>query len=99
MELVLYHDPENCVFCDIETQSLAKLKAVGGRKYAAHDSTRILTVAFWADGTYHAWVPDHLWTGPIPTFDPATVTPEYIDLPVVTHQGSTLPAPVLEAIE
>ena len=98
MELALDHDADECVFFDLETQSLADVKAVGGRKYAADPSTRVLTADFLIDGVHHAWVPDHLWDGPAPRIDAAAVTPAGCRFPVVVHQGSDLPGPVLEAV-
>jgi DNA polymerase len=98
MELALDHDPEECVFFDLETQSLADVKAVGGRKYAADPSTRVLTADFLIDGVHHAWVPDHLWDGAVPRLDVATLTPVGCRSPVVLHHGPGLPGPVREAI-
>src|SRR5262249_20375996 len=71
VQLALDHDAAECVYFDLETQSLADVKAVGGRKYAADPSTRVLTADFLIDGVHHAWVPDHLWDGPAPRFDVA----------------------------
>jgi DNA polymerase bacteriophage-type len=98
MRLALDHDVEECVFFDLETQSLADVKAVGGRKYASDPSTRVLTADFLIDGVHHAWVPDHLWDGAIPRFDVAAATPAGCGFPVVVHQGLGLPGPVLEAV-
>src|SRR3954465_8590573 len=98
MELALDHEPDECVFFDLETQSLADIKAVGGRKYAADPSTRVLTADFLIDGVHHAWVPDHLWDGAVPPFDAAAVTPIGGRFPVVVHGGRELPAPVREAV-
>src|SRR3954447_12168004 len=86
MDLALDHDADECVFFDLETQSLADVKAVGGRKYAADPSTRVLTADFLIDGVHHAWVPDHLWDGAIPRFDVAAATPAECRSPVVVHQ-------------
>ena len=99
MQLDLDHTPGECVFFDLETQSLADIRATGGRRYAADPSTRILTADFLIDGVHHAWIPDHLWAGsPPPGFDLASVTPAACQFPVVIHQGPDLPGPVLEAI-
>src|SRR5258705_225176 len=83
MRLALDHDADECVFFDLETQSLADVKAVGGRKYASDSSTRVLTADFLIDGVHHAWVPDHLWDGAIPCFDVAAATPAGCRYPVV----------------
>ena len=57
MELVLDHDEREAVFFDLETQSFADLKKVGGRRYAADPSTRVLTAVFLIDGVHHVWIP------------------------------------------
>ena len=98
MDLALDHDADDCVFFDLETQSFADIKAVGGRQYAAHPSTRVLTADFLIDGVHHAWVPDHLWDGPPPCFDAATVTSAGAGFPVIVHGGRELPGPVVEAV-
>src|SRR5262245_32886207 len=98
MKLALDHDADDCVFFDLETQSLADVKAVGGRKYAAHPSTRVLTADFLIDGVHHAWVPDHLWDGPPPRLEAEVVTPAGCRSPVVVHPGPDLPGPVREAV-
>jgi DNA polymerase len=98
MHLELIHDPQECVFFDLETQSLANLKKVGGRKYAADLSTRVLTADFLIDGIHHAWVPNHLWTASPPPINSEMVTPPDVTLPVVVHQTPGLPEPVVEAV-
>src|SRR5438309_1311024 len=98
MELTLDHKPDECVFFDLETQSLADIKAVGGRKYAAHPSTRVLTADFLIDGGHHAWVPDQVWGGPPPRLDVTAATPIGGRFPVVLHRGEALPGPVIEAV-
>jgi hypothetical protein len=45
------------VLFDFETCSAADLRAVGGRNYAAHESTRILIGVFFVDETLHVWLP------------------------------------------
>jgi DNA polymerase len=98
MQLALTHDAQECVFFDLETQSLADLKQVGGRKYAADPSTRVLTADFLIDGVHHAWVPATLWPDGPPPLDVTTVTPPDLAAPVVVHQTPGLPEPVVEAV-
>lgn len=47
--------PEDCVYMDIETQSLCNLKQEGGRKYAVHPSTRLSMAAFIKDDRRTLW--------------------------------------------
>lgn len=45
------------IFIDLETRSACDLKTEGGRRYAVHPSTQLLTVA-WIDGKdEHVWFP------------------------------------------
>lgn len=48
------------VFVDTETQSLADLKQVGGRRYAEHSSTRLICAVFAWDDNVVSWVPDEI---------------------------------------
>lgn len=43
------------IFLDLETQSTAELRRVGGHAYAAHPSSRILTACIFDGATLHAW--------------------------------------------
>lgn len=45
------------VFIDLETRSACDLRARGATAYAKDDSTRLLTVAWQADGVDHVWLP------------------------------------------
>ncbi len=45
------------VLYDFETQSAADLPRVGGRNYAAHESTRVYCACFSIDGELHLWLP------------------------------------------
>lgn len=47
----------NPVLFDLETRSLADLRAVGGRVYADDPSTSILCACWLVEGVYHLWVP------------------------------------------
>lgn len=49
------------LLCDFETRSLAKLKAVGGRVYAAHATTEVLCVAFGAANADGGWDTASVW--------------------------------------
>lgn len=57
----------NPVFFDFETQSGVELKDVGGRRYAADATTRILTLTALIDGVFHVWIPDYI-PAPSPMF-------------------------------
>jgi DNA polymerase len=57
---VIRWDDPNPVFFDLETQSAADLKEVGGRLYASDPSTRVLTAVFLVDGVFHVWIPSHV---------------------------------------
>lgn len=59
-----WNDPDP-VFFDLETQSAADLREVGGRLYAEDPTTRVMSGVFWVNGVYHVWVPPHM-------VDPAT---------------------------
>ena len=57
-----YHDfsTENPVFIDLETFSGCDLRAEGGWNYAAHHTTKLLTVAWSSEpGEFHLWLPHH----------------------------------------
>lgn len=92
MRLDFDHDDTECVYFDLETQSRADLKAVGGRKYTSDPSTRVLTADFLIDGVHRAWVPSTLWWGPVPEMPLSLVQPADCSRPVVVHQCPGLPA-------
>jgi DNA polymerase bacteriophage-type len=83
------------VFLAIETRSACNPIREGGRRFAAHRTTEILTITALIDDRVIAWIPvldrpppaGHLWPD---GFDPA--------LPVDTFTGSALPAPLGAAI-
>jgi DNA polymerase bacteriophage-type len=52
-------DDPNPVFFDFETQSAADLKEIGGRLYAEHPSTRILSLVCLIDGRLICWIPSY----------------------------------------
>lgn len=83
-------DHPNPVLLDFETQSAADITQVGGRVYAYHPSTRILILSVYADGEYHAWIPDHIRVDSInkPDLWPHELKPRH---PVTLHRGKVLP--------
>lgn len=95
------HSPGDLVFFDIETQSDADLKSVGGRAYASHPSTRLLSLVALIDGVYHCWCPTHLWPGEPPKLSPCDVWPdtrgEWRDGLVVLHFTAEMPQVIAEA--
>lgn len=48
------------LFIDLETRSSVNLREEGGRRYAAHPSTEILTVAWSHEGRESVWIPSAL---------------------------------------
>jgi DNA polymerase len=95
-----FHDDEAVLF-DLETRSAADLKAIGGRAYARHPSTRILTLVARIDGVNHCWVPSTLWPGAMPPrIDTVTVPKAYGDPgPVQVYVQPELPQPIVDAVE
>lgn len=80
------------IFIDFETQSASDLPAVGGRNYAAHESTRILVLVASIDGVYHAWSP---WV----ELRPEQVVPaKFPDLTIRLHHGTSVPVPIGDAV-
>src|SRR5262245_43377316 len=94
-----FRDDEAVLF-DLETRSAADLKGVGGRAYARHPSTRILTLVARIDGVNHCWVPSTLWPNAVPPrIGTVTVPKAYGDPgPVRVYVQPDLPAPVAEAV-
>jgi len=83
------------VFIDLETRSASDLEEDGGRRYADHPTTQILTVAALLDGRMLVWTPT--LEEPLPTEDlwPKNMgTP----LPIDTFAGQALPTPLEAAI-
>lgn len=79
--------PENCIFYDCETQSLADLKKVSLRKYVDHASTRISLAAFIYGDQKILWV--------LPGRTPTGIrAPEGWDL----HIGDQPPADIVARI-
>jgi DNA polymerase len=95
------HTPEDVVFFDVETQSAADLREVGGRIYAADPTTRPLVTVFLAGGRLTVWVPRYLWPdGNVPPLSaPAMAPVGYGPVPPIElHLGDELPPGVVEAI-
>lgn len=94
-------DAPDPVFFDLETQSAADLRAVGGRLYAAHATTRLLSAVFLIDGVYHVWMP-------APAVEPVTAGKVRISEiwpdshgprpPIELHHGADPPAAVAAAV-
>lgn len=95
-----FHDQEAVLF-DLETRSACNLKTAGGRAYARHPSTRVLTLVVRIDGVNHCWVPSTLWPGGMPpVISSLSVPKEYGDPgPVQIYVQPELPQPVVDAIE
>ncbi len=78
------------VFIDIETRSACDLKEEGGYKYAAHPTTRLLTVAFRIGAEDHVWLPGLCSDPPGGLRD--------LHLPDVrVHVGEQVPVPLCRA--
>lgn len=84
------------VLFDFETCSAADLPTVGGRNYAAHESTRVLIGVFLIDGVFHVWLPDQ--DVDLPCFN--TLWPKQfgVERPL-SITGFTLPEAVCKAID
>ena len=82
------------VFIDVETQSACDIK-LGGRRYAADPTTRILSVVALIDGVHVVWTPST-----IISLDPALVRPAGApkDLTITACSGRELPPPLLDAL-
>ncbi|MHB1424872.1 MAG: DNA polymerase [Gemmataceae bacterium] len=94
--------PDEVVFFDVETQSAANLREVGGRVYAADPTTRPLVTAFMIDARLLVWVPRYLWLeGPVPplAIPPMTPTGYGVVPPITLHVSDETPATVSKAIK
>src|SRR6478735_8345259 len=94
-----FKDDEAVLF-DLETRSAVDLKAVGGRAYARHASTKVLTLVALIDGVYYCWVPSGLWHGGLaPKIEAVTVPPVYGDpVTVRVYVQPDLPDPMADAV-
>jgi hypothetical protein len=84
------------VFLDLETRSDCDLGREGGRRYARHPSTEVLTVVALIDRRLIAWTP--------PLDEPLPVDEMWLEgygfarLPIESFAGPALPGPLAEAI-
>ena len=88
------HAPEEVILFDVETQSAADLREVGGRMYAADPTTRPLVTVFLADGRLVVWLPRYLWAnGCVPPLSTHAMAPAgYGPVPPIQlHVGDDLP--------
>jgi hypothetical protein len=84
------------VFMDTETRSACDLTKVGGRIYARHSSTEIMTVVALIDRQIIAWAP--LLTEPLPVGELWPDGFGHDRLPIASFAGPNLPPPLAEAI-
>lgn len=91
-------DCPNPIFLDFETQSAYDISEGGGRKYAAHESTRVFILSLCADDEFHVWIPDYIRCQ-IPAH--ARLWPNELKpaKPVTLHRGSTLPIEIQALIK
>ena len=82
------------VIIDLETRSLCDLKKHGGRIYAAHHSTEVLSVAAVIDRAGVVWFPN-LQTAP--PSNKISISSPGIEV-IHTFAGHELPKPLLDAI-
>ncbi len=80
---------------DLETCSASNLREEGGRRYAAHPSTQILTGVALIDGRVIAWAPT---LAAPPTGDLWPDGYGFPRQPVEVHVGPALPPPLAEAL-
>jgi DNA polymerase len=94
-----FRDDEAVLF-DLETRSAVDVKAVGGRAYARHPSTRVLTLVTRIDGVNHCWLPSTLWPGAVPPrISTVTVPRAYGEPgPVHVYVQPQLPDAVVQAV-
>jgi site-specific DNA-adenine methylase len=83
------------VFIDLETCSLCDLSKEGGRRYACHPSTRILTAAALFDGKALIWLP---FLDAPPSFEVGWPEGFGPALPIEVYVGQALPSPLADAI-
>jgi DNA polymerase len=88
--------PRGPVFIDIKTRSALHLRKEGGRRYAEHPTTQILTVAALVDDRLIAWAPP--LDAPLPTQEMWPQGCGHDRLPIESFAGAGLPPPLAEAI-
>lgn len=84
------------LFLDFETQSACDIKTVGGRLYALHPSTRLLSLVVDIDGVYVCWFP-YATSGPEPTM--LRLSLERYGVPVEVWRGEGMPGVMAKAFE
>jgi DNA modification methylase len=89
------HGGTRPVFIDLETRSASDLKREGGRRYARHETTEILTAVALIDGRVIAWAPTLDAPPPAGQLWPESFGPA---LPVEAFAGPGLPPPLADAI-
>ena len=88
------HAFDDVIFFDVETQSAADLRQVGGRIYAANPKTRPLVTVFLVGGQLLVWVPRYLWPNSrVPPLPIRAMTPQgYGPVPPIElHIGDDMP--------
>ncbi len=87
-------DP-NPIFFDIETQSAVELSETGGRAYALHPTTRVLSLVARVDSVYHVWIPSYI-KRPREFNAEANLWPAQLGdaQPIQLHHTPTLPDPI-----
>lgn len=84
-------EPQATAFVDLETQSPVDLKSEGGRRYAAHEDTRIAVCTMLVDNWLCVWVPRSV----LPTnarLNVDTLRPEGFEGEVFASDSEMLPA-------
>lgn len=84
------------IYFDLETRSACNLQKEGGRRYAQHPTTEILTVAAQIDNRMIAWTP--LLDMPLPAGELWPDGINFPSMPVESFAGPDVPAPLAEAI-
>jgi DNA polymerase len=95
------HAPDEAVFFDVETQSAADLREIGGRIYAADPTTRPPVTVFLVGGRLVVWLPRYLWPdGNVPPLSTRAMTPVgYGPVPPIElHVADEMPPAVAEAV-
>ncbi|HKB39225.1 MAG TPA: hypothetical protein VKD72_22495, partial [Gemmataceae bacterium] len=94
------HGPDEAIFFDVETQSAADLREVGGRIYAADPTTRPLVTVFLIGGRLVVWLPRYLWPdGNVPPLSTQAMAPVgYGPVPPIElHVADNMPPAAAEA--
>jgi DNA polymerase len=95
------HTPDEVVFFDVETQSAADLRELGGRIYAADPTTRSLVTVFLIGSQLLVWIPRYLWpNGHVPPLSTQAMKPAGYGCvpPIDLHVSDEMPAAVIDAV-